>query len=118
MWITIWTVVGFIGMLVESRYHFIAPDMVGKPKSEIPNYGSVMHMEAVFPDSTFVAVYAGERAFYKNADKNQRLEAGKAYEVVDMKIQNGGHEKAIVMIRDGISNVAPRPSTTNLVRTR
>ena len=58
------------GTIVESRWHFMKPvEVNGLPKGSIPEAGAAMHIEAVFPDRTFVAVYAGERAYYNPLTK-------------------------------------------------
>lgn len=97
------------GTIVESRWHFFKPvEVNGLPKGSIPEVGAAMHIEAAFPDRTFVAVYAGERAYYKPVDKNQHLEPGRTYEVEIIRIQNGGHQKALTLIKDGTSVVPAR----------
>ncbi|MEI7512992.1 MAG: hypothetical protein WCJ74_00010 [bacterium] len=97
MIVSIWIAALFIGAYSQDRYfNFVTPVKSGMPKTEIPTVGSVLHMEAVFGDGTFVALHAGTRLFYKVPPAVIKtkiaLEAGKSYEVVDQKIQNGGHQ--------------------------
>jgi hypothetical protein len=99
MWLTIWVGALIIGASLENRWHFMGGEGAGAPKASIPEIGSMLHVEASFDDGSFVATYAGSRMYYKANDKNQKLEAGKPYEVVDLKIQNGGHKKALTSIK-------------------
>ena len=98
MWLIIWIGALVMGASLENRWHFTGSETAGSPKASIPEIGSVIHVEASFDDGSFIASYAGDRIFYKSNDKNQKLEAGKPYEIVDLKIQNGGHRKALAPI--------------------
>ena len=85
------------GAFVESAWHYLKPiSAEGSPKNDIPKIGSTLHVEASFEDGTFIATHAGTRLFYKApatvVKAKVNLEAGKAYEVVGQKIQNGGYQ--------------------------
>ncbi len=87
------------GTFIESKYHVLVHvHESGLPKATIPATGSAVHMEATFPDGSFVAQYAGERLYYKAVDKNQKLIAGQPYEVENTKVQNG-LQKSLVQIK-------------------
>lgn len=77
---------------------------VGTPRCELPPAGSVIRVEAAFPDGTFVGTFAGVRSYYQTPKIRDGkitiiLEPNKAYEVTEQKIQNGGHQIILAMIQ-------------------
>jgi hypothetical protein len=102
MIVSIWLMTLFIGAFSQDRYfNFVSPVEHGTPKFTMPNLGSVLRVEAVFEDNSFVASYAGTRFFYKIPVKYNEnkilIEAGKAYEVVDKKLAIG-HQITLIPI--------------------
>lgn len=103
MIVVVWIIALFVGAFSQDRYFsFVTPVQHGTPKGELPPTGSVLRMEAVFDDGTFVAVYAGRRLYYVLPQAMLKakviLEPGKSYEIIDQSIQNGGRQRMLALI--------------------
>ena len=100
----IWLSTIIIGAYGESCFHRFGSDTQepGTAKTELPPFGSVLHVESRFEGGTFVAVYAGQRFYYALSPAMVKakviLEPGKAYEVISQKIQNGGQQAMLVPV--------------------
>lgn len=62
---------------------------VGTPRAEFPPIGSIIRVEAVFEDNTFVGTFAGKRSYFKSPSRTggiaMVLESNTPYEVVLQK---------------------------------
>ena len=92
---------GSVGFQISKEIGYQA---IGAPKTKLPPVGSVIRIEGVFEDKTFIGTYAGERRYYQNPKTRNKvsiiLEANKAYEVVEQRGEMGAKNIMIVPINN------------------